>query len=176
MKYDLCYDISHILIALHACRLNDMISTKQKLTRQSRDSEEEIHEQRQKIESLRQDVRKAEKQRRQIQTQLEESQSEASKQLKLRERSEQFCAELEQEIENHKQRLVGRPLSGVSLSDSQEACKLRAEIEKQSVEHEEELGLLQAKHNAEVSCALYIAIITSHRLYGINVDIYIYFN
>ena len=128
-----------------------MISTKQKLTRQVRDGEEESHEQRQKIESMRQDVRKVEKLRRQIQTQLEESQSEASKQQKLRERSEQFCAELEQEIENHKQRLVGRPLSSASLSDSQEACKLRAEIEKQAVEYDEQLGLLQAKHSSEVN-------------------------
>ena len=128
-----------------------MISTKQKLTRQVRDGEEEIHEHRQRIESLRQDIRKVEKQRRHIQTQLEESQSEASKQFKLRERSEQFCTELEQELENHKQRSIGRrPVSGVNLNESQDVCRLKVEMERKNVEHEEELSLIQARNAAEV--------------------------
>lgn len=55
------YDIN-----LYHIRLSDLRSQKQKLSRQVRDKEEELETAMQKIDTLRQDLRKAEKQRRDV--------------------------------------------------------------------------------------------------------------
>ena len=59
----------------------------------------------------------------QLQSLLEESQSEASKERKLRERSEMFSKELEQELESLKQRQLGRSPSASNLEASQEIAR-----------------------------------------------------
>ena len=59
----------------------------------------------------------------QLQSQTDESQSEASRERKLRERSEAFSRELEQEIEALKQRQLGRSPSATSLEISQEVSR-----------------------------------------------------
>ena len=89
-------------------RLNDMISLKQKLSRQIRDQENEMDDQKAKLDSLKQDLRKSEKHQRNLQTNLDEALSDSSKQSKLRERAELYCQELEQEIEAHKQHMIGK--------------------------------------------------------------------
>ncbi len=104
-------------------RLADIRSQKQKLSRQLRDREEEIEEQRQKLESQRQDIRKSEKSKRELQSLLEESQSEASKERKLKDWSEQFSKELEAELDSLKQRQLGRSPSTTNLETSQEIAR-----------------------------------------------------
>ena len=70
------------------CRLSELRQQKQKLSRQVRDKEEELENSLQKIDSLRQDIRKAEKLRREIELRAEEATTEAVKEKKLREKAD----------------------------------------------------------------------------------------
>lgn len=56
-----------------------------------RDKEEELEGVMQKVDSLRNDIRRAEKLRRELESRVEEALAEASKERKLRERSEEYC-------------------------------------------------------------------------------------
>ena len=58
-----------------------------------------------------------------IQVQLEEAQSDSSKERKLRERAEVYSRELEQELEALKQRPAGRSASLASLDPAQEVTR-----------------------------------------------------
>ncbi len=58
----------------------------------------------QKIDNLRQDIRRAEKLRRELETRIEEAQAESSKERRLRERSEEYCKQMEDEMERFKQK------------------------------------------------------------------------
>lgn len=58
----------------------------------------------QKIDSLRHDIRKAEKLRRELEARVEEAISETTKERKLRERSEEYCKQMEDETEKLRQR------------------------------------------------------------------------
>lgn len=64
-----------------------------------RDKEEELEGAMQKIDSLRHDIRKAEKLRREMEARIEEAIAEAGKERKLRERSEEYCRQVEEEAE-----------------------------------------------------------------------------
>lgn len=87
-------------------RLAELRQQKQKLSRQVRDKEEELEVAMQKIDSLRHDIRKAEKLRRELEARIEEAIAEAGKERKLRERSEEYCKQVEEETEKVRQRLV----------------------------------------------------------------------
>ena len=71
-------------------RLSELRSQKQKLSRSVRDKEEELEQAMRKIDALRNDIRKAEKLRREIEQRLEESEQEANKERKMRERAEEY--------------------------------------------------------------------------------------
>ena len=72
--------MSHFWFCLFTfCRLSELRQQKQKLSRQVRDKEEELENSLQKIDSLRQDIRKAEKIRGQLELRSEESVTEALK-------------------------------------------------------------------------------------------------
>jgi serine/threonine-protein kinase MRCK len=58
----------------------------------------------QKIDNLRQDIRKSEKLRREMETQIDEGQAEASKERRLRERSEEYCKQMEEELNRFRNR------------------------------------------------------------------------
>ncbi|XP_013414269.1 serine/threonine-protein kinase MRCK alpha isoform X3 [Lingula anatina] len=131
-------------------RLEDTRSGKQKLQRQLRDKEEELEDSRLKLDNLKQDLRKAEKAKRDLQTQLDESTAEASKQSKLRERSESYAKELEQEIETMKQKSLGRTPSTSNLETTQEINRLKAELEKKEVQYEEMIARLKQKHSTAI--------------------------
>ncbi|PBC28072.1 Serine/threonine-protein kinase Genghis Khan [Apis cerana cerana] len=73
-------------------KLSELRQQKQKLSRQVRDKEEELEVVMQKVDSLRHDIRKAEKLRRELENRVEEAMAETSKERKLRERSEEYCA------------------------------------------------------------------------------------
>uniref|UniRef100_A0A8B9Q3Z4 Serine/threonine-protein kinase MRCK beta n=1 Tax=Apteryx owenii TaxID=8824 RepID=A0A8B9Q3Z4_APTOW len=130
-------------------RMGDLRSQKQKLSRQLRDKEEEIEVSMQKIDAMRQDIRKSEKIRKELEAQLEEVAAEALKERKLREHSEVFSKQLENELEALKVKQGGRA-AGVTLEHQQELSKMKSELEKKILFYEEELVRREASHVLEV--------------------------
>ncbi|NXU42226.1 MRCKA kinase, partial [Drymodes brunneopygia] len=131
-------------------RLTDLHSQKQKLARQLRDKEEEMEVVMQKVESLRQELRRTERLKKELEVQAEAAAAEASKDRKLRERSEQYSKQLESEVEGLKQKQVGRSPGVSSIEHQQEITKLKAELEKKSVFYEEELSKREMMHANEI--------------------------
>ncbi|NXP06739.1 MRCKA kinase, partial [Thinocorus orbignyianus] len=131
-------------------RLTDLHSQKQKLARQLRDKEEEMEVVMQKVESLRQELRKTERLKKEVSVQAEAAAAEASKDRKLRERSEQYSKQLESEVEGLKQKQVGRSPGVSSIEHQQEITKLKADLEKKSVFYEEELSKREIMHANEI--------------------------
>uniref|UniRef100_A0A8C4RMH9 Serine/threonine-protein kinase MRCK alpha n=1 Tax=Erpetoichthys calabaricus TaxID=27687 RepID=A0A8C4RMH9_ERPCA len=131
-------------------RLTELRSQKQKLTRQLRDKEEEIEGLVQKIENLRQDIRKVERLKKELEAQAEAASAESSKEKKLRERSEQYAKQLEEELEGLKQKQVGRSPGISNVEHQQEIAKLRSDLEKKSVFYEEELSKREMMHANEL--------------------------
>uniref|UniRef100_W5NGI0 non-specific serine/threonine protein kinase n=1 Tax=Lepisosteus oculatus TaxID=7918 RepID=W5NGI0_LEPOC len=131
-------------------RVTDLRSQKQKISRQLRDKEEEMEGVMQKVEALRQEVRKAERAKKELDTKAEEAVAEASKEKKLRERSEQYARQLVEELEGLKQKQVGRS-PGISSSEHhQELTKLRVDLEKKTLFYEEELSQRDLLHASEM--------------------------
>ncbi|XP_048364682.1 serine/threonine-protein kinase MRCK alpha isoform X3 [Sphaerodactylus townsendi] len=131
-------------------RLTDLHSQKQKLTRQVRDKEEEMEVVMQKVESLRQELRKTERMKKELEVHAEAASAEASKDRKLRERSEQYSKQLENELEGLKQKQIGRAPGMSSIEHQQEITKLKSDLEKKSVFYEEELSKREAIHCNEI--------------------------
>ncbi|NXH45460.1 MRCKA kinase, partial [Dicaeum eximium] len=131
-------------------RLTDLHSQKQKLARQLRDKEEEMEVVMQKLESLRQELRRTERLKKELEVQAEAAAAEASKDRKLRERSEQYSKQLESEVEGLKQKQVGRSPGVSSIEHQQEITKLKADLEKKSVFYEEELSKREMMHANEI--------------------------
>ncbi|KAM6355914.1 serine/threonine-protein kinase MRCK alpha isoform 4-T4 [Podargus strigoides] len=131
-------------------RLTDLHSQKQKLARQLRDKEEEMEMVMQKVESLRQELRRTERLKKEMEVQAEAAAAEASKDRKLRERSEQYSKQLESEVEGLKQKQVGRSPGVSSVEHQQEITKLKADLEKKSVFYEEELSKREMMHANEI--------------------------
>ncbi|KFP00462.1 Serine/threonine-protein kinase MRCK alpha [Calypte anna] len=131
-------------------RLTDLHSQKQKLARQLRDKEEEMEVVMQKVESLRQELRRTERLKKELEVQAEAAAAEASKDRKLRERSEQYSKQLESEVEGLKQKQVGRSPGISSIEHQQEITKLKADLEKKSVFYEEELSKREVMHANEI--------------------------
>ncbi|XP_063008678.1 serine/threonine-protein kinase MRCK alpha isoform X13 [Melospiza melodia melodia] len=85
-----------------------------------------------------------------LEVQAEAAAAEASKDRKLRERSEQYSKQLESEVEGLKQKQVGRSPGVSSIEHQQEITKLKAELEKKSVFYEEELSKREMMHANEI--------------------------
>ncbi|XP_054835336.1 serine/threonine-protein kinase MRCK alpha isoform X2 [Eublepharis macularius] len=131
-------------------RLTDLHSQKQKLTRQVRDKEEEMEVVMQKVESLRQELRRTERMKKELEVHVEAAAAEASKDRKLRERSEQYSKQLENELDGLKQKQIGRSPGVSSTEHQQEITKLKADLEKKSVFYEEELSKREVIHCNEI--------------------------
>nr|XP_056709925.1 serine/threonine-protein kinase MRCK alpha isoform X7 [Euleptes europaea] len=131
-------------------RLTDLHSQKQKLTRQVRDKEEEMEVVMQKVESLRQELRRTERMKKELEVHAEAAAAEASKDRKLRERSEQYSKQLENELEGLKQKQIGHSPGMSSTEHQQEITKLKADLEKKSVFYEEELAKRELIHRNEI--------------------------
>ncbi|XP_040919794.1 serine/threonine-protein kinase MRCK alpha isoform X1 [Toxotes jaculatrix] len=129
-------------------RLTDLRSAKQRLVRQLRDKEEEMESQSQKVEALRLEVRKAERAKKEMEAQAEEQAGEAQKERKLRERNEQYSRQLEEELEGLKLKQAGP--SATLTSADQEVGRLRGDLEKKTLQYEEELGRREAQHSNEL--------------------------
>ena len=69
-------------------KLSELRQQKQKMSRQVRDKEEELENSLQKIDNLRQDIRKAEKLRRELEVRAEEAFAETAKERKAKEKLE----------------------------------------------------------------------------------------
>lgn len=81
----------------------------------------------QKVDTLRHDIRKAEKLRREMESRIEDALAEASKERKLRERSEEYCRQMQ--LESDRLRVRG----DVGAVEQQDAQRLKAELEKLEV-------------------------------------------
>lgn len=77
----------------------------------------------QKIDFLRHDIRRAEKLRRELEGRIEEAMAEAGKERKLRERSEEYCKQVEEETEKVRQRLVVGDNSSAQAHTTQEISR-----------------------------------------------------
>ncbi|XP_027515129.1 serine/threonine-protein kinase MRCK alpha isoform X6 [Corapipo altera] len=85
-----------------------------------------------------------------LEVQAEAAAAEASKDRKLRERSEQYSKQLESEVEGLKQKQVGRSPGVSSIEHQQEITKLKADLEKKTVFYEEELSKREMLHANEI--------------------------
>ncbi|XP_063757517.1 serine/threonine-protein kinase MRCK alpha isoform X6 [Eleginops maclovinus] len=131
-------------------RLTDLRSVKQRLARQLRDKEEEVESQGQKVEALRLEVRKAERAKKEMEAHSEEQTAEAQKERKLRERNEQYSRQLEEELEGLKVKQAGSSTPGASADQTQEVGRLRGDLEKKTVQYEEELARREGQHSSEL--------------------------
>ncbi|GCB65706.1 hypothetical protein scyTo_0007772, partial [Scyliorhinus torazame] len=85
-----------------------------------------------------------------LDVQVEQSAAEASKERKLRERSEQYSKQLEDELEGLKKKQIGRSPGVSSMEHQQEVAKLKTDLEKKSVFYEEELAKRETIHMTEI--------------------------
>ncbi|TRY99921.1 hypothetical protein DNTS_020227 [Danionella cerebrum] len=131
-------------------RMAELRSHKQRLSRQLRDKEEEMDVVMQKIDIMRQDIRKTEKARKELESQLEDARAEASKERKLREHSEVYSKQLENELETLKVKQGTGRAPGLSSETQQEITKLKSELDKKVLYYEEELGRRDASHSTEL--------------------------
>ncbi|XP_035208817.1 serine/threonine-protein kinase MRCK alpha-like isoform X2 [Stegodyphus dumicola] len=132
-------------------KLSEVRALKQKLSRQLRDKEEELENALQKIDTFRQDMRKADKLRRELEIRFEDCKSDLVKEQRLRERMEENVHRLETEIESLKRRHVGRAFSPEQTENNQELSRLKTELENLTMQHKEALTQLQLRHTAEIT-------------------------
>ncbi|XP_012060576.1 PREDICTED: serine/threonine-protein kinase Genghis Khan [Atta cephalotes] len=131
-------------------KLSELRQQKQKLSRQVRDKEEELEVAMQKVDTLRHDIRKAEKLRRELENRIDEAMAETSKERKLRERSEEYCKQMQEEMEKIRQRSLGNDASANHTLATQEINRLKAEVEKLEVQYNENLTQQQSRFNLEI--------------------------
>lgn len=81
----------------------------------------------QKVDALRHDIRKAEKLRRELESRVEEAISETTKERKLRERSEEYCRQMQAESDRLRVR------NELGPREAQDSHRLKAELEKLEV-------------------------------------------
>ncbi|GLV45544.1 genghis khan [Carabus blaptoides fortunei] len=132
-------------------RLSELRQQKQKLSRQVRDKEEELETAMQKVDSLRHDIRKAEKLRRELEARIEEALAEAGKERKLRERSEEYCRQMQEESDRLRVRSAAAEGAATARGEQQEVQRLKQELEKLEVQFNESLGQQQTRYNMELS-------------------------
>uniref|UniRef100_A0A8D2LV96 Serine/threonine-protein kinase MRCK alpha n=1 Tax=Varanus komodoensis TaxID=61221 RepID=A0A8D2LV96_VARKO len=85
-----------------------------------------------------------------LEVHAEAAAAEASKDRKLRERSEQYSKQLENELEGLKQKQIGRSPGVSSTEHQQEITKLKADLDKKIVFYEEEISKREVLHSNEI--------------------------
>ncbi|XP_010640954.1 serine/threonine-protein kinase MRCK alpha isoform X18 [Fukomys damarensis] len=131
-------------------RLTELHTQKQKLARHVRDKEEEVDLVMQKVESLRQELRRTERAKKELEVHTEALVAEASKDRKLREQSEYYSKQLENELEGLKQKQISYSPGVCSIEHQQEITKLKTDLEKKSIFYEEELSKREGIHASEI--------------------------
>lgn len=119
-------------------KLAEVRSQKMKLSRLVREKEEEIENAMRKVETLRQDLRASEKKKHDLAAQVEEAQGDLHKEIKLKAKADLYCQQLEEELDSIK--LKKTTTSVQKQSDAAEVSKVKAEMEKLKVVHEESLS------------------------------------
>lgn len=105
------------------------------LVRQMRDKDEEMEKTTQKVDGLRNDLRQVEKNRRELESKLQESIADVNRERQARERSEEFSRQLQ--------------AKGSNLNVHEE--NLKREIERLGIEKRELLAEQQARYNEELN-------------------------
>ncbi|XP_026746252.1 serine/threonine-protein kinase Genghis Khan isoform X2 [Trichoplusia ni] len=113
-------------------RLSELRQQKQKLSRQVRDKEEELEVAMQKIDALRQDIRRAEKGRRELEARVDAAVAEATKERKLREEG-------------------SRAARGEGVAPAADVARLQAEVDTLEMQYKESLAQQQARFAAELA-------------------------
>ncbi|KAK1796368.1 hypothetical protein P4O66_008893 [Electrophorus voltai] len=132
-------------------RLTELRSLRQRLTRQLRDKEEEVESLAQKLEAQRLEARKSERARKELEGQADEWRSVAQKQRQQRERSRQHSRQLEDELEVMKTGPAhAAPGADTPLQQQEEVARLRAELERQGAQHEQEMSRRETQHSSEL--------------------------
>ncbi|XP_044767171.1 serine/threonine-protein kinase Genghis Khan isoform X2 [Coccinella septempunctata] len=125
-------------------KLSELRQQKQKLSRQVRDKEEELETVMQKVDSLRNDIRRAEKLRRELESRVDEALAEATKERKLRERSEEYCRQMQAESDRLR-------VKNEICPRDQDNLRFKAELEKLELQYNERLNQQQSRYNLELS-------------------------
>ncbi|TEA34420.1 hypothetical protein DBR06_SOUSAS6410065 [Sousa chinensis] len=131
-------------------RLTELHTQKQKLARHVRDKEEEVDLVMQKVESLRQELRRTERAKKELEVRTEAVAAEASKDRKLREQSEHYSKQLQNELEGLKQKQISYSPGVCSIEHQQEITKLKTDLEKKNIFYEEELSKREGIHANEI--------------------------
>lgn len=126
------------------------------LTREVRNTTEELDEYKRKLDTLKNERRRGEKTITELQTQVDEVRSEASKEKKMRERADEYNQELEQELETLKRKHIGRASSTTNLELTQEISRLKTDIDRKDLELSETVTRLTSKHQNETSDLKYL--------------------
>ncbi|XP_052766310.1 serine/threonine-protein kinase MRCK alpha-like isoform X3 [Mya arenaria] len=126
------------------------------LTRDLRNITEESDEYKRKLDSLKNERRRIEKNVVDLQNQLDEVRSEHVRERKLRERAEENSQEIEMEMEALKRKHAGKDNTMASLELSQEISRLKTEIDRKDLEREESMNRLTSKHQNEISDLKYL--------------------
>ncbi|EAA00280.5 AGAP012090-PA, partial [Anopheles gambiae str. PEST] len=128
-------------------KLSDLRQQKQKLSRQVRDKEEELEVTMQKVDTLRSELRKTDKLRREQDARIQDLISELNRERQQRERSEECYRQLQMEARSRSSSELGSSNSlGISSSDS-----IRLEIDRLEVEYSEKINQQQTRYNIEIS-------------------------
>lgn len=132
-------------------RYADIMSQKQKLSRDLRDKEEEIEVVSQKVDSQRAEIRKQEQANKELEALQEDLQVEIAREKKLRQQSEQNVKQLQDELEGIKANSVGRAKPETVNADKveKEVSRLKQEMERKEVHYEEGLAKEKSRHTME---------------------------
>ncbi|XP_026324420.1 serine/threonine-protein kinase Genghis Khan [Hyposmocoma kahamanoa] len=117
-------------------RLSELRQQKQKLSRQVRDKEEELEVAMQKIDALRQDIRRSDKGRRELEARLDTAIAESTKERKLREET----------LRGQRVETGGPPGSAAA-----DVARLQQEVDALELQYKESLAQQQARYNAELA-------------------------
>lgn len=93
------------------------------MSRQVRDKEEELEASLQKMDALRNDVRRAEKLRRDLEARIDELQADAVREKRLRERAEESARILHEDLERLQQKAAAGEAALNSLELNQELTR-----------------------------------------------------
>lgn len=128
-------------------KLGELRNQKQKLSRQVRDKEEELEAAMQKIDGLRNDLRKLDKGKRELEARVEDAVTEVAQERKQRERSEEYCRQLQADQARARSTSDFGSTSSMGLSASDGG---RMELERMEVQFSERLNQQQTRFNIEL--------------------------
>ncbi|XP_011291826.2 serine/threonine-protein kinase Genghis Khan isoform X6 [Musca domestica] len=132
-------------------KLSELRSQKQKLSRQVRDKEEELETVMKKIDQLRQDLRKSDKSRRELEMRMEDALTDIATEKKQRERTEEFCRQLQEELNKKKNSDASSSYAASGAANNFNSDATRYEIERIEIQCTEKLNQQQARYNLEIS-------------------------